>query len=226
MSEADYRNEQRYWDGRGGVDYVSLSAFDQQRMRGWIGWHGPGRVLDLGGGAGMVSRMLATVPGTFGVCVDISAAMLGHAQGPAVQANALALPFAVGSFDLIVAAAFFHHLPGKESALLAECRRVLGPGGRLVGYDPSAACLQNRLFMTGGPLRLKFFSPDERPVAIQRLRAAALGAGFTRFSHRCFSFRNTRVTAFEFVQRYLFGPLALGPLQPYLDRWLFWEAAA
>ncbi len=219
-----YGGEQRYWDARGAADYVSLSPADQARVTRWIDWHGGGRALDLGGGSGMVSRLLAGAPGTGCVCLDISHAMLRHAQVPAVQASALALPFADGSFDLVVAAAFVHHLPGAEPQLLAECRRVLKPGGRLAGYDPSADCLQNRIFMGAGPLRLKFFSPDERPVAPERLRAQVLAAGFRDFRYERATFRNARLTPFEAVQRYLLNPLARGPLARYLERWFFWTA--
>jgi len=49
-------------------------------------------------------------------------------------------------------------------------------------------------------------------------------AAFSGFSFRTFSFKNERMTAFEFVQRYMLNPFAVGPLRKYLDRWFFWSA--
>ncbi len=189
-----------------------------------MAWKGNGRILDIGGGSGMVSMFLDSTPNTECICVDISHNMLSHAVVPSVQADALKLPFEDDSFDLLVAAAFFHHLPGMESLLLAECYRVLVPGGRLLGYDPNAKCIQNRLFMTGGPLRLTVFSPDERPIVPDALRKQAINAGFRKVDSYTFSFRNNKLTPFEFVQRYILNPLAKGPLKQLLDRWFFWDA--
>jgi len=156
-----YLLERQYWDKRGHEEYNSLSSGDQARLVNWIHWAGHGRVLDIGAGSGMVSRLLNGKDDTQCVCVDISHKMLSHSSVAAVQADALKLPFAGQSFDLIIAAAFVHHVPGKEPTMLRECYRVLKQGGRMVGYDPSANCIQNRLFMTSSPLRLDFFSPDE-----------------------------------------------------------------
>lgn len=219
----DYQREQQYWNARGGKDYVSLSRADQERLVKWIHWEGQGRVLDLGGGSGMVSRLLADIPGSQCVCLDISYNLLQYCPVPAVQANAFHLPFIESSFDLIVAAAFFHHMPGKETELLEECYRVLVPGGRIVGYDPSARCVQNRLFMSGGPFRLKFFSPDERPIVPAKLNDSAVSLGFKDFRWFLFSFRNDRLTLFEFVQRYVLNPISHGFMKKYLDRWFFWS---
>lgn len=218
-----YSLERQYWDRRGHEEYTSLSGSDQARLTRWIAWTGNGRVLDIGGGSGMVSRMLKGRQDTDCVCVDISHNMLRYASVMAVQADALKLPFPDRSFDLIIAAAFIHHIPGKEPVMMRECYRVLKPGGRMVGYDPNGQCIQNRLFMTSTPLRLDFFSPDERPVMPAALRATAESAGFRSFRHQSFTFRNPRLTKFEFIQRYLLNPFAVGPLRPYLDRWFFWE---
>lgn len=222
-ASAHYKSEQEFWDQMGREDYCSLSVNDQKRVSGWISWTGGGRVLDIGGGSGMLSRILVRQPETECVCMDISHAMLRHSPVPAVQADALHLPFRDGAFDLVMAAAFFHHLPGLEDALLAECHRVLRPGGRLIGYDPNDNCIQNKLFMSQNALRLKVFSPDERPVAPAVLKAQASAAGFSRFEYFEFSFKNRKITAFEAVQRYLLTPIAIGPLKPLLERWLFWQ---
>ena len=222
--QAHYKLEQAYWDDKGADDYATLSSVDRERIVAWIGWQGNGRILDLGGGAGMVSRMLVDKPGTDVVCLDISDAMLRHAPVPGVQADATTLPLADGSFDLIVAAAFLHHLPGLEDAVLAECHRVLAPGGRLVGYDPNGTSIQNRIFMSGGPTRLKRFTPDERPIVPEHLGSAASRASFGSFTYDYFTFHNDTKTAFESVQTYVLNPIARGPLKKRLDRWFFWRA--
>jgi SAM-dependent methyltransferase len=219
-----YQREKDYWDVKGAHDYATLSVPDRQRIVDWIGWQGHGRVLDIGGGAGMVSRLLAAVPQTHVVCLDISALMLRHSPVPVIQADALQLPVASESFALIVAAAFLHHLPSEEGALLAECHRALVSGGRLVGYDPNGKSLQNRIFMGGGPLRLKRFTPDERPVVPINLEREVARASFSSFEYEYFTFRNETKTAFETVQSYLINPISKGPLKRYLDRWFFWRA--
>jgi ubiquinone/menaquinone biosynthesis C-methylase UbiE len=55
--------------------------------------------------------MLMTKAGTNCVCIDVSLPMLKHSPVPSVQADARMLPFRDASFDLVMAAAFFHHLP-------------------------------------------------------------------------------------------------------------------
>jgi SAM-dependent methyltransferase len=222
--QAHYERERSFWDDMGAQDYATLSAGDRQRIVDWIGWQGNGRLLDIGGGAGMVSRLLVAQPDTDVVCLDISHAMLTHSPVPAVQADAMQLPVAAESFDLVVAAAFLHHLPGLEAEVLTECHRVLKPGGRLVGYDPNGQSLQNRIFMGDGPTRLKRFTPDERPIVPDNLEQEVRAASFSSFQRDYFTFRNETKTTFESVQTYLINPIAKGPLKKHLDRWFFWRA--
>jgi SAM-dependent methyltransferase len=81
-------------------------------------------VLDLGAGTGLAGRAALRRGAVAVVATDRAPEMLR--QGPdrtAVQADAYALPFADGSFDLVVAAFVVNHLddPGRG---LRECRRV------------------------------------------------------------------------------------------------------
>ena len=66
-----------------------------------------------------------------------------------VEADATALPFEPGSFDVVCSARTFHHVPRPE-LVLAEMNRVLRPGGtmlvvdQLAPVDPLAAIELNR----------------------------------------------------------------------------------
>lgn len=225
MDDSHYTRERDYWDKRGNEDYVSLSAYDQARIAGWLGAVDTARAcLDIGGGSGMTARLVSGVGTRLVVCMDISHEMLRHSPVPAVQGDALRLPFADASFDAIIAAAFLHHLPGREAEVLAECARVLQPGGVILGYDPSLKCLQNRVFMGSGPLRLKFFSPDERPIDPDLLRTTLQASGFADVRTDLFSFRNQKLTPFEAVQRWVLNPISVGPLRELFQRWFFWTA--
>ncbi len=225
MASLHYQREQDFWDRKGADAYVSLSATDQQRILRWIGLKpGEQRCLDLGGGSGMTAQLLKEAGAPFITCLDISAQMLRHSGMPSVQGDAMRLPFRDGSFDLIVSAAFLHHVPGRENEVLRECVRILAPGGRLVGYDPSARCVQNRIFMGDGPLRLSVFSPDERPIDPRNLVKELAAAGCKNVTSLPFSFRNPKITPFEAVQRWIMDPLSVGPLKHWLQRWFFWSA--
>lgn len=224
MQASHYAREREYWDERGTEDYVSLSLFDQERISQWIGHVSKEEAcLDIGGGSGMTARLVSAEEHPFVVCMDISAEMLRHSPVCAVQGDALRLPFGDASFDLIIAAAFLHHLPGREAQVIGECARVLRPGGRIVGYDPSRRCIQNRIFMGEGPFRLKFFSPDERPIDPAALMTTLEGGGFKNVRSRPFSFRNAHLTPFEAIQRWVLNPLSIGPLRLIFQRWFFWS---
>lgn len=85
-------------------------------------------VLDLGAGRGAATRAALAAGAAATVQLDVSVGMLapGGAAGDAV-----ALPFAGGTFGAVVAAFSLNHLP-DPAAGLAEAARVLAPGGGLV----------------------------------------------------------------------------------------------
>jgi SAM-dependent methyltransferase len=98
------------------------------------------RVLELGCGAGQCGRWLSA-QGAQAVGVDLSYRQLQHSRRidldsgvalPVAQADAHALPFTDAAFDVVCSA--FGALPfvADAGAVLAEARRVLRPGGRLV----------------------------------------------------------------------------------------------
>ena len=93
------------------------------------------RVLDVGGGMGRMSIPLSRRHHV--TLTDISPQMLELARphaGERLQlqvADARALPFGDGEFDDVICIDLLPHIP-EPLQLLAELRRVLRPGGRLV----------------------------------------------------------------------------------------------
>ena len=84
------------------------------------------RVLDLGAGTGVASRAALAAGAALVVAVDNAVGML--ARGGSIRpvlADACALPFAAGSFDLVVAAISLGHVTDPVRAL-RETRRVGG----------------------------------------------------------------------------------------------------
>ena len=103
------------------------------------------RLLDVGAGTGLLA--LAAAPRVERVfALDVSPAMCGHLErkltrlgvdnAEVVVNSATALPLADGGVDVVVSNYCFHHLRDREKArALAQIRRVLRPGGRLVFAD-------------------------------------------------------------------------------------------
>lgn len=105
----------------------------------------------------------------------------------AARAAALGVPVHLGdlgdvaiasaSFDAVVMNHVLEHLP-DPAALLAECHRVLRPGGRLVSIQPNGASLAHRAFGPDWagldpPRHLHVFTPGS-------VAATARAAGFQR----------------------------------------------
>lgn len=100
------------------------------------------RVLDIAGGTGDLARLFARRVGAAGevVMTDINRAMLKLGRdrlldagivAPVAQCNAESLPFGRDRFDCVSVAFGLRNMTRKEVAL-AEMRRVLKPGGRLL----------------------------------------------------------------------------------------------
>ncbi|MBO0682384.1 MAG: methyltransferase domain-containing protein [Candidatus Dormibacteraeota bacterium] len=97
-----------------------------------------GRVLDLGcGHANWLSPELAGAGLAAGLDPDLDALRRNTSHPDRVVGLADHLPFADGSFDLVVNAWVFEHLERPEPAV-REMARVLRPGGRLVFLTPNA----------------------------------------------------------------------------------------
>jgi demethylmenaquinone methyltransferase/2-methoxy-6-polyprenyl-1,4-benzoquinol methylase len=132
-----------------------LMSFGLHRL--WKRWfvatsgvRGGDRVLDLAGGTGDIAALLLAQVGAEGSVVlgDINAAMLRTGRDRLLdrglvrnlhylQLNAEALPFAGASFDAVTIAFGLRNVTDKARAL-AEMRRVLRPGGRVLILEFSA----------------------------------------------------------------------------------------
>lgn len=102
-----------------------------------LGLPAQGRFLEVGCGPGFVTEALReTRPELSVVGLDLDPTLLGVARErfPAVRGDATRLPFAGASFDFVYARLVMRHLTNPAAAL-AEARRVLRPGGRVVIAD-------------------------------------------------------------------------------------------
>jgi SAM-dependent methyltransferase len=100
------------------------------------------RVLDLGSGAGTDSLVAAQMVGPEGhvTGIDMTPEMLAKARAAAeemgaenvefVESEAEQLPFADGSFDVVISNGVIDLIPDKD-AVFGELFRVLKPGGRI-----------------------------------------------------------------------------------------------
>lgn len=95
------------------------------------------RLLDVGCGTGqLLARVRRELPGIGVLGCDFSRGMLHEARAREptawwVQGDAGHLPFRSGSVDAVVSTEAYHWFPDQRRAL-AEFRRVLRPGGRLL----------------------------------------------------------------------------------------------
>src|SRR5207302_7345283 len=104
------------------------------------------RVLDIGSGPGYLACEMAEAVGAGGMVqgIDASSSMLmiarrrspgpGAAPVELAEGDATALPFPDASFDAAVSTQVYEYVADMPAAL-AEARRVLAPGGRLLVLD-------------------------------------------------------------------------------------------
>jgi demethylmenaquinone methyltransferase/2-methoxy-6-polyprenyl-1,4-benzoquinol methylase len=147
------------------------------------------RILDLGGGTGVLAARLADIMPADYCVLDATPAMARYVPGrpdvSVVIGRAEDMPFPDAAFDAVVVSDAFHHFPDQDGAV-REIARVLRPEGRLVmfEFDRRAwpVAFAERIIDRRGHL----FTPDE-------LCAYLSERGIDG------SCRSTSRTAFEFV---------------------------
>jgi SAM-dependent methyltransferase len=116
---------------------IDLSTAEKLPVLGALLEGASGPALDVGSGLAYYARHLLTrLPPVAVVDLDLSALTWA---GPTVcpcRGDALRLPFADATFGTILLADVLEHCP-EDRPVLAEIRRVLKPGGRLVLSVPS-----------------------------------------------------------------------------------------
>jgi ubiquinone/menaquinone biosynthesis C-methylase UbiE len=136
-------------------------TFARRAVLPWAlhGFRPRGDVLEIGAGSGaMAAELLAVYPEVSLTVTDVDQAMVEAASARLSQfgdrataryADANALPFADGTFDVVLSWVMLHHTLEWEKAL-AEAIRVLRPGGQLVGYDLLSTAPLRRLHRAEG----------------------------------------------------------------------------
>jgi malonyl-CoA O-methyltransferase len=135
------------------------------------------RALDLACGSGRYARLLSEAGAAQVVAVDSSPGMLRRVSGAGrVCANLARLPFAAGSFDVIVCGLAVGHEPDVQ-AWMSEVARVLASGGTFLYSDfhPEAARAGLTRSFTDEQQRAYTLPHCAHELATQR--AAARGAG-------------------------------------------------
>lgn len=164
-------DRQKLWQRQGQLGGLllcdALGLCDRERLTGL-------RVLEIGAGECMASQALhqlgAEVWAVDAVPKQIWAAAAQKRQTPlhCLIGDALDLPFAPGSFDLVVANLVIHHVR-PLSRLFGELVRVLAPGGQLVALEPAPLV---------GLLVHDRTSDNEAPLWPQTVVQALTQAGF------------------------------------------------
>jgi SAM-dependent methyltransferase len=170
------------------------------------------QVLDAGCGEGYGAELLAASAAE-ATGVDLDAAVVAHARGRYGRArfrqgDLLALPFPDASFDAVVSLQTIEHL-AEPRAFVAECARVLRPGGRLILSTP------NRLTFSREGVRNPFhtyeFAPDELRALVASRSSIETFAG---------TFHGARLRAYERLLRMPFQERLLQQPAPEWPSWL------
>lgn len=171
-------------------DYAAVMAMRAAALH-------PGHVLEMAAGTGIVSRQLRdSMPGARLVVTDLNPPMLEVATAKfapgeveILQANAMALPFDDGAFDMVVCQFGVMFFPDKVVSF-REVARVLRPGGHYLfstwgtqddnPFAQIANAVLHRHFDGAPPgfMRVPFSYAD--PVAV---RADLAAAGWPDVTH-------------------------------------------
>lgn len=182
------------------------------------------RVLEYGCGLGLETMTLVERGATV-VGIDISEVAVAQARRRVgasaagkisfVQADAEALQFGDGEFDIVCGTGILHHLDLDRA--MREVERVLRPGGRAVFYEPVG---HNPLLNLYRWLTPGSHTRDEHPLLMREIRA--IGKTFRQADAHFFDFFSifsipflrfkagvAMLRAFEWMDRYLLRAVPL-----------------
>ena len=177
------------------------------RLRGWfrrwsaarryqrppflLGGAAPGRILDVGCGAGgLLEHFAQRGWETYGIEPSRSAAAAAERRGARVHQGTLRdQPWQDGSFQLVAFEHSLEHIADPIDAI-RRARALLAPGGLLIAVMPNWSCWQRRLLFRNRwvhldlPRHQQHFSPRAltRLAAVLDLQVQALGTTSTAIS--------------------------------------------
>jgi SAM-dependent methyltransferase len=181
----------------------------------------PARVLETAAGSGIVTRALRDLlPGSaFLTATDLNPPMLEVARrkfrpGEKVEfqpADAMALPFADGSFDAVVCQFGVMFFPDKDQSY-REVHRVLAPGGRYLvsvwdshRYNPFGRIgheVAGSFFAADPP---QFYSVPFSCHQIDPIKESLIAAGFTDINAAVVSLTKAIPAAAVFARAMVYG---------------------
>ncbi len=216
----------RFYDERLGPIIFEDYAADLARRAAAIGAKD---VLEIAGGTGIstVALRKALPASTRIVATDLNEPMLEIAKGKLAsaenisfrQADAMALPFEDGAFDLVAIQFGVMFFPDKPAAF-AEARRVLRPGGTLLFNVWSR--MDVNAFADIANEAAKHFLPDNPPkfyltpfgyADVERVRADLAQGGFEDVSHEVVRFDKEVRDWGHFAYGAIYGNPMIGDLR-------------
>lgn len=213
-------NQIRFEDGAGYERYMGI--WSQAVGRAFLEWIAPApglRWLDVGCGNGAFTQLVLDSRGPASVTgIDPSEAQLAYARerfaGAAVdlqKADAMALPFEAGAFDVAVMPLVIFFVP-EPARGVAEMVRVVRPGGTVCAYAwdmpgagfPYAVLLQEMRALGIEPPA----PPNPDASHLDALTALWTGAGLTDVQTRVLTVSRTYADFADYWETLLFAPSA------------------